>query len=682
MDEAARLLFLELRSGAAANELCWISRRGHTAALVVEAPGAQGLGQRVVDIFAEQTERDEQTIEALAAALDAALHEELAKLGVVLLSSSGPAEVRALARGKLQLIEMSGQPRGVRDLMQPGASDWRTFELPFSPQLQRRYLVAGGAVDLTKLRASLPLALDASTRSAWNALAAQVLRNARGTCLVFPALSSITYRSAGWPYDPFVGPQEDGDHERRGLAELVTGLFRDPTFHGFRVLPTPIFFKENASRLYDGVLASPWGVFLLEVKDWKGRVHLHEHREFNGAEQFAEWPKRTPHKLHTNPVRNMAERLRKFSGHELLRSLRDKQGGGWLSRIGAVVFTHPEVDVRMVRDDGTLVPPQFGEVVVAKPSDLAQKLRRKFEANSGGSWTEPPLDRLAIDRVVDLAMGRSVTQVPTTAVRTVGWYEFANRPIETTPYASLFDGKATATGKKVWLRRIDALSVVRAGKERTAVLSGLRENVALQQLLPQDARLQRVLDKVEEGHELFVVLEPVEHPTLEKWLASKPPRDERIALLRGLGEILLLLEQHRVIHRALSPTSVRVRGDGSPILTNFELCHLESVATISAEARSALDRSYIAPEVDRPGAQLTPAADVYSLGRLVCRVLGGALPFETHVQQAVWLRRPDAYGKLAKTCELANPQQLAKLLAPSPAQRATASELLAWSSEW
>lgn len=679
-DKATKLLFLELRSGAPVNELCWISRFGDTAALVVETL-TKGVAQQVVDLLGEQTEQQPANVEALAASLDQAFGDELGKLGVVLLSSTGPAEVRALARGKVQLIELSGQQRTVRDLIQQGASGWRAFELSVAPQHQRRYLISGGALDLGKLRTNLSAVLDASTRTAWNSLGEKVLRNARGTCLVFPALSGITYRSAGWPYDPFVGAQEDADHERRGLADVVTGLFRDPTFHGFRVLPTPIFFTDNSSRLYDGVLVSPWGVFLLELKHWRGRVHLHEHREFNGVEQFPEWPKRNGHRLDTNPVKKMAAKLRTLKSHESLRAIGGLHGG-WLTRIGAVVFTHPEVDVRMVRDDGQLALPRFGEVVVAKPGDLAQKLRAKFEPNSGRKWTTPPLDCAAIDRIVDLAMGRATTQAPATAVRTVGWYEFANRPIEKTPYASLFEGKATATGKKVWLRRIDALSVVKAGKERAAVLSGLRENVALQQLLPQDERLQRVLDKVEEGHELFVVLEPVEHPPLEKWLESRPPRVERVALLRRLGELLVLLEQHRVIHRALNASSVRVRPDGVPVLTNFELCHLESVATISAEARSALDRGYSAPEVDRPGAQLTAAADAYSLGRLVCRVLSGALPFETHVQQAVWLRRPDAYAKLAKSCELTQPQQVAKLLAPSPAQRAKASELVAWTSEW
>lgn len=680
-----KVLFHELGAGVAERERCWIATRGRRSAFVALKEGApQHALSAIVELLESRGNADGLTLDALAKEL-AALGESLAAVNLVLLEDAGPAELRAVAWGTPQLWEVTASGKLVRDLLANGnPKQARRLTLSTADGFHgKRFVAAGGALDLDKVRAAAVGFTEAETQAEWERLMPALVKREAWSALVFPALTAVTFRSAGWPYDPFVGSQEGRAHERRGLAAIASALFRDRSFDGMRFVPTEIYFEGHADLLYDGVLVSPWGVFLLEVKDYKGRVILHN-RGPGGLEQYPHWPHTHSAKVQTNPAYKMLPMLKEMGNRLALKAL-NNQHKGWLTRIGALVFTHPNVDIRFSENDGApYLGDSMGAVAVGRPDDIGRLLREKVCANTFTAFREPPLDRSTIDRIVQQWMNPAsshTTSTPSSARRTVGRYEIESEPIEKTVYASVYPGHAVASGKKVWLRRLDAMSLVKAGKERSAALAAFRENVALQEHLPADPRLQRVLGEVEADHELFVVLEPVDDPTLDQWLLREPSREARVSLLRQLAELLLLLEQNRVVHRALSPTAVRVREGGQPVLTNFELCYLDSVATLSAEARQALDRAYIAPETDQPGIKLKASADVYSFGRLSVRVLTGALPYPTHLQQATWSRAADAYLKLSEASGIPE-EQLKKMFAQAPGQRATPEQLIAWSATW
>ena len=71
----------------------------------------------------------------------------------------------------------------------------------------------------------------------------------------------------------------------------------------------------------------------------------------------------------------------------------------------------------------------------------------------------------------------------------------------------------------------------------------------------------------------------------------------------------------RIVHRRLTPATVRVRHNGSPLFTDFSLSRLADAPTISgAISPASEDQSYLAPEVRRDGFAAGDArADVFSL---------------------------------------------------------------------
>ncbi|MCW8140947.1 MAG: serine/threonine protein kinase [Planctomycetota bacterium] len=141
-----------------------------------------------------------------------------------------------------------------------------------------------------------------------------------------------------------------------------------------------------------------------------------------------------------------------------------------------------------------------------------------------------------------------------------------------------------------------------------------------------------VLDAGEEEGLLWIALELVEGGTLRDVLATAPPPDEVVRLLRGVADGLAAAHARGVIHRDLKPENVLVRArDGQPLLTDFGLAR-------DLEARSSLTRTgalvgtpaYMAPEQIK-GKPASMATDVFALGAMLYEGLAGKPPFSGHL---------------------------------------------------
>jgi serine/threonine protein kinase/Tfp pilus assembly protein PilF len=84
-----------------------------------------------------------------------------------------------------------------------------------------------------------------------------------------------------------------------------------------------------------------------------------------------------------------------------------------------------------------------------------------------------------------------------------------------------------------------------------------------------------------------------------------------------------------VLHRDLKPGNILLDGHGEPLVSDFGLARCEAVSSYLTRSLSSFGTpGYIAPEqADGPAANLTPAADVYSLGAILFELLTGRLPF-------------------------------------------------------
>jgi tetratricopeptide (TPR) repeat protein len=84
-----------------------------------------------------------------------------------------------------------------------------------------------------------------------------------------------------------------------------------------------------------------------------------------------------------------------------------------------------------------------------------------------------------------------------------------------------------------------------------------------------------------------------------------------------------------VLHRDLKPGNILLDAHGEPLVSDFGLARCEAVSSYLTRSLASFGTpGYIAPEqADGPAAQLTPAADVYSLGAVLFELLTGRTPF-------------------------------------------------------
>lgn len=84
-----------------------------------------------------------------------------------------------------------------------------------------------------------------------------------------------------------------------------------------------------------------------------------------------------------------------------------------------------------------------------------------------------------------------------------------------------------------------------------------------------------------------------------------------------------------VLHRDLKPGNILLDSHGEPLVSDFGLARCEAVASsITRSLASFGTPGYIAPEqADGPAANLTAAADIYSLGAILFELLTGRPPF-------------------------------------------------------
>lgn len=107
------------------------------------------------------------------------------------------------------------------------------------------------------------------------------------------------------------------------------------------------------------------------------------------------------------------------------------------------------------------------------------------------------------------------------------------------------------------------------------------------------------------------------------------PRQSVRLMAKVAGAVQYAHEQG-VLHRDLKPGNILLDGRGEPLVSDFGLARCEEIAShLTRSLTSFGTPGYIAPEqADGPAAQLTSAADIYSLGAILFELLTGRPPFQ------------------------------------------------------
>lgn len=94
-----------------------------------------------------------------------------------------------------------------------------------------------------------------------------------------------------------------------------------------------------------------------------------------------------------------------------------------------------------------------------------------------------------------------------------------------------------------------------------------------------------------------------------------------------LAEALQAAHSEKVIHRDVKPENILFRGDDNHVwLADFGIARIEDYPRHTGDGEIVGPAHYIAPELERTGQHhVTPAADVYSLGKVIYYALSGGV---------------------------------------------------------
>lgn len=124
----------------------------------------------------------------------------------------------------------------------------------------------------------------------------------------------------------------------------------------------------------------------------------------------------------------------------------------------------------------------------------------------------------------------------------------------------------------------------------------------------------------------FLAMEYAAGGTLAAHMGRAHEPAAALQIVRQAAEGLAVLHARALVHRDVKPANFLLRADGSLVLADFGLVAATGTQDTTRPGALYGTPRYVAPEQLR-GERAAPAADVYSLGVLLCELLTGRPPF-------------------------------------------------------
>src|SRR5260370_23208424 len=136
---------------------------------------------------------------------------------------------------------------------------------------------------------------------------------------------------------------------------------------------------------------------------------------------------------------------------------------------------------------------------------------------------------------------------------------------------------------------------------------------------------------------MYLVMPLMESGDLERRVALyKGSLDSTLQVASALADALSHAHAQGIIHRDVKPANVLfAKEDHSPVLSDFGICLLRDELRVTETAEVVGPRAFMAPELEDGGRlEATPAADAYSLGKIIYFMLSGGVivPRERHAE--------------------------------------------------
>lgn len=152
----------------------------------------------------------------------------------------------------------------------------------------------------------------------------------------------------------------------------------------------------------------------------------------------------------------------------------------------------------------------------------------------------------------------------------------------------------------------------------------------------------RILDADLTGSKPFFVAPFCENGSLDRLNVGNWALRQKLTFFREVSEGIAYAHSKGVVHRDVKPANIFVTDDLQPVVGDFGICYVEG-----GERHTLLDEAvgaarFMAPEVENGlEEEVSPASDVYSLGKLLHWMIGGrSVARERHREKAF-----DIYAK-------------------------------------
>jgi eukaryotic-like serine/threonine-protein kinase len=164
----------------------------------------------------------------------------------------------------------------------------------------------------------------------------------------------------------------------------------------------------------------------------------------------------------------------------------------------------------------------------------------------------------------------------------------------------------------------------------------------------------QVFDAGEDGVP-YIVMELVEGENLAEILKRRRrlPWQEAVELAGQACAALAHAHEHGIVHRDVKPQNLLVRDDGTLKITDFGIARAAEETRLTEAGTILGTAAYLSPE-QAAAEEVTPAADLYSLGAVLYEVIGGRPPYEL-----------DSFAELAEK-QKRGPGPLAEIVAGVP----------------
>ncbi len=178
----------------------------------------------------------------------------------------------------------------------------------------------------------------------------------------------------------------------------------------------------------------------------------------------------------------------------------------------------------------------------------------------------------------------------------------------------------------------------------------------------------------------YLAMEWLEGESLENELRVRPLTVRAtLRVARAVADALAFAHAAGIVHRDLKPSNVFITTSGETKLLDFGIAKSADVDGLTSTGQALGTPGYMSPEQAR-GGEVDGRSDLFSLGCLIFRALGGRRPFEGSDLMAfvtkLALEDPPPLRQVAPSAPEALEELVAQLLAKQPEDRPASAEVV------